>query len=45
MIIYLVIILVVWAIASFYFRHKKLEDKVETLPCDKHANSFNEIDI
>lgn len=45
MIIYLVIIFVVWAIASFYFRHKKFEDKVEKLPCDKHANSFNEIDI
>ena len=45
LVIYLIIIVAVWAIASFYYRYKKMEDKVEKLPCDRHADSFKDIDI
>lgn len=44
LIIAIVLTIIVWAIARFYYtRFKKTENKVSELPCDRHEDSFRKI--
>ena len=44
MLLIVVVAVIVWLIAKFYYkRFKILEERVETLPCDKHEDTFTQI--